>query len=181
MKPVFKIFVILFAVFSLQSCIVSQHPNIAFFDNPYYNYGDAEFVSVNVPIGLAKPFVKKALRDDGESEELISLIKKVKKVKVLTIQNGEPEMLKDFNKYLQSNNYQEWMSVKQDNQNIEIQALQKNDVITKLMLTVKSDKEFVLVDIKGKFTPEDLSNLINMAQKKEIKSIVANAESKNKN
>ena len=62
---------------TLQSCIVSQKPNMGFFDNPHYDYKGAQFTSINVPMFLAKPFVKKALRDDGESEELINLIKKV--------------------------------------------------------------------------------------------------------
>jgi hypothetical protein len=49
---------------------------MGFFDNPYYNYNDAQFMSINVPMFLAKPFIKKALKEDGESEELINLVKK---------------------------------------------------------------------------------------------------------
>ncbi|WP_228411011.1 hypothetical protein [Chryseobacterium taklimakanense] len=60
----------------LQSCVVSKHPNMAFFDNPYYDYKDAKFTSVNVPMWIAKPFIKKAVMEEENSEVLLALIKK---------------------------------------------------------------------------------------------------------
>jgi len=172
-----KIYIIgFFAVLLLQSCIVSRHPNMAFFDNPYYDYGNVEFTSVNVPVWLAKPFVKNALREDAESEEVINLIKKIKKIRVLTVENGDKKMLKDFSQYLSKNNYEDWVTIKHDGQNVNIQALQKGDQINKLMLLVNSGEEFVFVDIKGKFTPEDISKVINAADKNEVASRLKSEE-----
>lgn len=153
----------------LQSCIVSKHPNMAFFDNPYYDYKNASFTSVNVPVWLAKPFVKKALREDGESEDVIRLVKRIKKVNLLTIENGNSEMLADFSKYLQSNKYEDWATINHDGQKVNIQVLQDGDVINKLMLLVKSDTDLVFVDVKGKFTSEDISNIINQASRNDRK------------
>jgi len=168
-----KIYVLgFFAIFFLQSCIVSKNPNMAFFDNPYYDYGNAKFTAINVPVWLAKPFVKNALREDGESEEVINLIKKIKKIRVMTVENGDPKMLKDFSQYLSKNSYEDWVTVKHDGQNVNIQALQNGDQIKKLMLLVNSDEEFVFVDIKGKFTPEDISRMINAANEDELASHV---------
>lgn len=158
----------------LQSCVVSQHPNMAFFDNPYYDYKDAKFTSVNVPMWIAKPFIKKALKEEENSEELLALIKKISDVKVLTIQNGEPNMLADFSNYLTKNNFQEWMTVKKDSETINFQAKQMGDVIKKLLITVKSGNELVYVDVSGKFTPEDISGLINYSEKNDVKKIVSN-------
>ena len=39
---------------------------------------------------------KKALRKDGESEEVIRLIKKIRKVKVYTVQNASDKMVNNF-------------------------------------------------------------------------------------
>ncbi len=167
MKIYFRIVLLLVFVISLQSCIVSKHPNMAFFDNPYYDYGNAKFTSINVPVFLAKPFVKNALREDNESEEVVNLVKKIKKVKVMTIENGDQQMLNDFSNYLLQNNYQDWATIKKDGQKINIQALQDGDVINKLMILVKSDEKMVYVDVKGKFSPEDISNVINAASKSE--------------
>ena len=158
----------------LQSFVVSQHPNMAFFDNPYYDYKDAKFTSVNVPMWIAKPFIKKALKEEENSEELLALIKKISDVKVMTIQNGEPNMLADFSNYLTKNNFQEWMTVKKDSETINFQAKQNGDVIKKLLITVKSGNELVYVDVSGKFTPDDISGIINYSEKNDVKKIVSN-------
>lgn len=165
---------------AFQSCIVSQKPNMAFFDNPYYDVGDAKFVSVNVPTFLAKSFVKKALREDGKnSEEIIALIKKVKKVKVLTVVNGNPKMLADFSKYLNENNYQDWLSVNSNGQKVEIKALQpKEDIIKKLMLTVHDGNNLVFVYISGKFSADDISKIIDGAQKADFAKRLDNSYNK---
>ncbi len=165
---------ILLFILSLQSCIVSQHPNSAFFDNPYYDYKDAKFTSVNVPMWIAKPFIKKALRDEENSDELIALIKKISDIKVMTIENGEPNMLADFSKYLTNNNFQEWMTVKRDKETVNFQAKQKGDVIKKLLITVNSGKELVYVDVSGKFTPDDISRIINYSEKNDVKKMISN-------
>lgn len=156
---------------SLQSCIVSSTPKMGFFDNPYYDYGGAKFTSINVPMFLAKPFVRKALREDGESEELINLIRKISDIKVMTVENGNKEMLTDLTKYLTKNNFEEWMTVKKADETINFQAKQSGDVIKKLMITVHSGKELVFVDVTGKFTPDDISRIINYSEKNDVKKL----------
>lgn len=173
MKKISFLFAAVLFIISLQSCVVSKHPNMGFFDNPYYDYKDAKFTSINVPMFLAKPMVKKALREDGESEELINLIKKVSDVKVMTIENGNKEMLADFAKYLTTNNFEEWMTVKKENETVNFQAKQKGDVIRNLLITVHSGKELVFVDVSGKFTADDISRIINYSEKKDVKKLVS--------
>lgn len=158
---------------ALQSCIVSQHPNMGFFDNPYYDYKDAKFTSVNVPVWLAKPFAKNALREEENSEELIALIKKISDVKIMIVENGNPEMLSDFAKYLTNNNFQEWMTVKKDKETINFQAKQKGDIIKKLLITVNSGNELVYIDLSGKFSADDISKLINYSEKNDIKDKIS--------
>lgn len=158
----------------MQSCIVSQKPNMGFFDNPYYDYGGAQFTSINVPMFLAKPIVKKALREDGESEELINLIKKVSDIKVMTIENGNSEMIADFAKYLKKDNYEEWMTVKKEKETINFQAKQKGEEIKRLMITIASGGELVFIDVSGKFTADDISRLINYSEKNDLRKKVTN-------
>ena len=159
---------------SLQSCIVSSTPKMGFFDNPHYDYKDAKFTSINVPMFLAKPMVKKAMREEGESEELINLIRKISDIKVMTVENGNKEMLTDFAKYLIRNNFEEWMSVKKENETVNFQAKQKGEVIKNLLITVHSGNELVFVDVSGKFTADDISRIINYSEKKDVKKLVAN-------
>ncbi|UFK98655.1 DUF4252 domain-containing protein [Kaistella faecalis] len=158
---------------SLQSCIVSSTPKMGFFDNQHYDYKDAKFTSINVPMFLAKPMVKKALKEDGESEELISLIKKISDIKVMTVENGNKTMLADFAKYLTNNRFEEWMTVKKENETVNFQAKQSGDVIKKLMITVHSGSELVFVDVSGKFTADDISRIINYSERKDVKKLVS--------
>ncbi|WP_374460675.1 DUF4252 domain-containing protein [Chryseobacterium taeanense] len=162
MKTLKNIFFAILAVGILQSCIVSEKPNIDFFQNSEYDFKGAQFASVNVPMFLAKSYIKKALREDGESEETISLIKKASKIKVLTVTNGSREMLNDYALYLNDHHYEEWATIKHDGDNINIRVKQDGDVIKNMLLTVGSDtNEMVFVDVKGNFTPNDISRMIN--------------------
>lgn len=158
-----------FSIFflSFQSCIVSSKPNIAYFKGAKTTNSKAEFTSVNLPLFLAKPIIKKALRNDGNanSKEIINIIRKISKVKILTVENGDSQLVSNFAKYLTDNNYEDWVSIKHDGENVNIKAQKKGDFIKKLMLTVNSGNELVFIDIRGKFTPDDISNLINAANK----------------
>ncbi len=172
MKKLYTIIALALIILSLQSCILSQKPNMSFFDNPSYDYGGTQFTSINVPMFLAKPIVKKSLRDEGESEELINMISKVSDVKVMTIENGNTEMLADFTKYLKKDNFEEWMTVRKEKETINFQAKQKGDEIKKLMITIASGSELVLVDVSGKFTADDISRLINYSEKNDLRNKV---------
>lgn len=162
------------ALLIFQSCIVSTSPKMGFFDNPHYDFSEAKFTSINVPMFLAKPMIKKALREDGDSDALLALVKKIADVKVMTVQNGKPEMLHDLSNYLTKNNYTEWMTVKKENETIDFRAKQNGDTIRRLLITVKSADELVFVDVSGKFTPDDISEIINYSQKKDVKVMVKN-------
>lgn len=174
MKKYFILTAFAFLAFILQSCMVSQKSNVSFFSDPSYHNGGAQLTSINVPMFLTKPIVKKALREDGESEELINMISKISDVKVMTIENGHQNMVADFAKYLKKENFEEWMTIKKENETINFQAKQKGEEIRKLMITIASGRELVLVDVSGKFTADDISRIINYSEKKNIKKIVSN-------
>jgi hypothetical protein len=139
---------------------------MAFFSESGHDFKGAKFVSINVPMLLAKPYIKKALKEDGESEEIINLVKKVSKIKVMTVENGDRQMLKDFASYLNDNNYEEWATIKHDGDNVNIRVKQKGDAIKNMLITVNSDKELVFVDVKGSFTADDISKMIASATDK---------------
>lgn len=166
MKICKTIFLIITVTFFMQSCVVSEKPNIAYFSDSGRDFKGAKFVSINVPLFLAKPYIKKALREGGEDEELIRLVKKVSKIRVLTVENGDRTMLKDFANYLNNNNYEEWAMIKHNGDNVNIRVKQKGDAIKNMMITVNSDKELVFVDIKGSFTADDISRMIASAKDK---------------
>ncbi len=166
MKTLINFFIGILAVLMLQSCIVSGRPNIDFFKQSGHNYKEAKFASFNVPVFLAKPFIKKALREDGESEEVIALIKKISKIKVMTVDNGSKAMLNDYSKYLNNNDFEDWATIKHDGENVNVRVKQNGETIKNMMITVNSDKELVFVDVRGSFTADDISKVINAATDK---------------
>jgi hypothetical protein len=151
----------------MQSCIVSEKPNIDFFQNSQYDFKGAQFASINVPMVLAKSYIKKALREEGESEETINLVKKASKIKVLTVTNGSSKMLSDYEQFLNNNHYEEWATIKHDGDNINIRVKQDGEIIKNMLITVGSNKnEMVFVDVKGNFTANDISKMINTVSDK---------------
>ncbi|MXS72005.1 DUF4252 domain-containing protein [Flavobacteriaceae bacterium W22] len=160
MKILKNIFLFCCTFFLLQSCIVSDKPNIAFFsgDNDFEN---ARFTSFNVPLFLAKPYIKRALREDGESEAAINMVKKVSKIKVMTVENGSQKLFNDYTNYLNSNHYEDWATIKHNGDNVNIRVKQNGDRIKNMLISVNSKKEMAFVEIKGNFSADDISRMIN--------------------
>ncbi|MFN1217019.1 DUF4252 domain-containing protein [Chryseobacterium kwangjuense] len=166
MKTLKNIFLGIFTMLMLQSCIVSRRPNMDFVRHSEHDFKGARFASFNVPVLLAKPFIKKALREDGESEEVINLIKKVSKIKVMTVENGRKEMLNEYSRYLNDNDFEEWATIRHNGENVNVRVKQNGETIKNMMITVNSDKELVFVDVRGNFTADDISKMINAATDK---------------
>ena len=164
------IIILMVVGFFLQSCMVSQKKvHTDFFDNPGFKE-NSTFVSINVPTFLAKSYVKNALREDGESQEVIDLIKKISDVKVLLVESSKTPIKAEFQNYLSNNNYEEWMSVKQQGNLISLNAKQTDDIIKRMIITVNDDNDqSIFVDVKGKFSPDDISKIINATEKNKIK------------
>ena len=156
-----KTILVLCTLFLMQSCIVSEKPNMAFFSKSEYDYKGAKFVSINVPLFLAKPYIKRALREEGDNDAVIAMIKKVSKIKVLTVENGDKKMLKDYAGYLNDNHYEDWATIKHDGNNVNIRVKQKGESIKNMLITVNSDKDLVFVDVKGNFTAHDISRMLS--------------------
>lgn len=162
MKTLKNIFLVILTIGLMQSCIVSEKPNIDFFQNSKYDFKGAQFASINVPMVLAKSYIKKALSEEGESEETIDMVKKASKIKVLTVTNGSKEMLNDYAQFLNNNHYEEWASIKHDGR-----VKQEGEIIKNMLITVGSSKnEMVFVDVKGSFTANDISKMINSVSDK---------------
>ena len=164
-----KYLLLLPILFFLQSCFVSE--------KSLYNEeikGNTTITKVNVPMFLVKPYIKKALKEDGESKEVINLIRKIKRVKVYTVENATEKMATNFSRQSFGNNLQELMSVNSKDSKIKIMsAITDSDTMIKdLLITVRDDKELVYVKVLGKFSLDDISRIAELSKKN--KDTVAN-------
>ena len=156
-------------LFFLQSCFVSE--------KSLYNEeikGNTTITKVNVPMFLVKPYIKKALKEDGESKDVINLIRKIRKVKVYTVENATEKMATNFSRQSFGNNLQELMSVNSKDSKIKIMSADTNSdkVIKDLLITVKDEKDLVYVKIKGKFSIDDVAKIAELSEKN--KETIAN-------
>lgn len=146
----------------LQSCFVSE--------KSLYNQetkDNATITKVNVPMFLVKPYIKKALKEDGESEEVINLIRKIRKVKIYTVENATDKMIADFSKKSFGANLQEFMSVNSKDSKIKILSAETDDpsLIKNLLISVKDNKDLVYIKVKGKFSLDDIAKIANSVDK----------------
>ena len=162
MKTAIKIITAILLMISLQSCFVSE--------KSLYNEeikGNTTITKVNVPMFLVKPYIKKALKEDGESKEVINLIRKIKRVKVYTVENATEKMATNFSRQSFGSNLQELMSVNSKDSKIKIMSANTNSdkVIKDLLITVKDEKDLVYVKIKGKFSLDDVAKITELSEK----------------
>ena len=165
-----KIFFVLLAGMTFTISCSTMRGEQDFFNNQRLK-SEANVTTLNVPMFLVKPFVRRHLKDEGQSEEVLNLVRKISKVRVMTVVNPSAQLSADFNKFLSNNNYEDWFTVNSaDGEKINLHARPKGESINKLVFSVKSADELVLVDVSGLFTPEDLSKLIsNLSQNQEVK------------
>ena len=164
-----KYLLLLPILFFLQSCFVSE--------KSLYNEetnGKTTVTKRNVPMFLVKPYIKKALREDGESEDVINLIRKIRKVKVYTVENATEKMATNFSRQSFGNNLQELMSVNSKDSKIKIMSADTNSdkVIKDLLITVKDEKDLVYVKVLGKFSMDDIAKIAELSEKN--KETIAN-------
>lgn len=164
-----KYLLLLPILFFLQSCLVSE--------KSLYNEetkGNATITKVNVPMFLVKPYIKKALREDGESEQVINLIRKIRKVKVYTVENATEKMATQFSRQSFGSNLQELVSVNSKDSKLKIMsAITNSDTVIKdLLITVKDEKDLVYVKVLGKFSMDDIAKIAELSEKN--KDSVAN-------
>ena len=162
MKSFLKLIAIFTILVSLQSCFVSE--------KSLYNEetnGKTTVTKINVPMFLVKPYIKKALREDGESKEVINLIRKIKRVKVYTVENATEKMATNFSRQSFGSNLQELMSVNSKDSKIKIMSANTNSdkVIKDLLITVKDEKDLVYVKVLGKFSMDDISRIAELSKK----------------
>ena len=164
-----KYLLLLPILFFLQSCFVSE--------KSLYNEetnGKTTVTKINVPMFLVKPYIKKALREDGESEEVINLIRKIRKVKVYTVENATEKMATQFSRQSFGSNLQELVSVNSKDSKMKIMSAITNSEteIKDLLITVTDEKDLVYVKVLGKFSMDDIAKIAELSEKN--KETIAN-------
>lgn len=157
------------SIFLLESCMMSTTNHLSFADTKLESdQYQTQVMKVNVPMWIAKPVAKRALKKEPDGEALALLLDKVKDVRVYTVANSDPKFINTYRQGLRNKNYEDWMTIKKDTEVIQFQAQQNGSTIRRLLVTVASNSELVLIDVSGKFTPEDISSMISYSQSNDL-------------
>lgn len=150
-------------LFSLQSCLIKQGPNMDFLSSSSLD-ADAEIVSMNVPQLMVKSFIAKEAKASND-EALKALSKNIKSVKVMILNQASNSagIRQDFQNFLKKEKMEEYASIINDGDRVSINGLMEKDRVTKLLLGISSHGgEHVFVEIKGKFTMQEIVDAIEV-------------------
>lgn len=150
-------------LFSLQSCLIKQGPNMDFLSSSSLD-ADAEIVSMNVPQLMVKSFIAKEAKASND-EALKALSKNIKSVKVMTLNQASNSagIRQDFQNFLKKEKMEEYASIINDGDRVSINGLMEKDRVTKLLLGISSHGgAHVFVEIKGKFTMQEIVDAIEV-------------------
>ena len=123
-----QLLIILFISVSFTSCFISSSPVSGVIQPNKYNE-ISEVKTIRVPMLIAKPVVKGQLRKEGIEKEYIKLIRKVKKLRVMTGHTKDKNIFK-------VNKGEEWLRVNSKDAQVKIVAKQKGNLIKNLYVYV---------------------------------------------
>lgn len=150
---------------NMQSCIVKKGANMDFAKKSNLSQ-DAEIVSINVPGFLMKTFIRTEIKELQEDDPALALaVKKIKKIKLMTVSNnGKTNLYEQFSTYLENNDFDELVSIYSDGAKISINTKTKGDRIKTIMLGITDEDDYVFVDLKSNININELQNLIEHYQ-----------------
>lgn len=140
-----------FIIVLLSSCAT----NTSF--NTFYqkNQKNSDF-SLGINSALIRGFLP-----DEDYDEVKTLLKKAKNVKILVF-TEESEMVQSrFDKFINRSDFDDLIRIKSDNDKIKIYSLEKKDRIKEIILEISSDGDLILLGLKTNISEKDLNNLLN--------------------
>ena len=152
----------------LQSCASTDYGS--FFEREEYRE-QSNLEVVKIPSFIIRPMLRSELAKEEDGAEVLAIIKKLKSFKMRTGKVNSSQAMVDFNNYLTRQHFDDWVVVKSKDKLVSIRAIQTGDLIKTLFITINTGGEVMLLDVKGNFTVQDITNLINQSDSKLLKKI----------
>ncbi len=116
----------------------------------------------------SKIFKNRADGDDPVAQLSADLIKKIKGVKVLTVEDYSPVDRQEINRFVknakQKNGFEDMFMFKTAGTDIHFLMRDKEDVIQNLVMLISSEEDgLMMINMKSKLKKSEIAELINMA------------------
>lgn len=105
--------------------------------------------------------------DDVEEKEALRLMKNVKQVKVLMLEDSKKLKDKHVNQLftsLRQNSFEDLVQVRDKGSRVNVLIREDNDLIKNLFVLVRDDEEMVMVSMKTKLSMDQINDVINMME-----------------
>ena len=153
MKKVF-----IFSIFILSTIAVNaQDDAISKFFSKYEN--DESFTQVTITARMFSLFTNLDT-EDAQDQEVIDAISKVKGLKILAkdASNGK-ELYDEAFGLIKGKGYEELMTVREENSDMRFMIIEKNGIITELLMIMGGDDEFLILSLVGDIDLKQISKL----------------------
>ncbi len=103
--------------------------------------------------------------DGGTDQELASIVKDLKGLRILTTEVNVDKVYKEANRRINIKEYEELMTVRDKDSNVRFVTKEANGLISELLLLVGGKDEFVMMSFVGNI---DLNKISKLAKKLDI-------------
>ncbi|MEM1321052.1 MAG: DUF4252 domain-containing protein [Bacteroidota bacterium] len=165
-----KQLILAFSLLLLSTAVLAQTRSINRFYNTYKHQEEVRnFALPGWLIRLGATIAKKHV-DEPEAKAALQMAKKVKKLKLLVMENGNPVQQQDLERlYTEARSregFEDMVFVREGNTRVNMLIrTKKDDIIRNLLIMVSEEDQFVMVSLKTKLKIEDLNQLLYSIQK----------------
>lgn len=148
----------LFTLLLLLVCHIGYGQNIDSIFEEFGSEQNAEYVRIS-------PFLRSLEMLFGKRVEGIDILRKVKSLKVLDMDNCSAKIKEHFNRRISKLNhrrYEELIHVNDEGGKVRILMKAKKDTICEFLIICSGNDNCTLIQINGKFIKEDIDGLVAM-------------------
>lgn len=141
----------------LFACLAGHAQGISGIFNEFGHERNADYVNLS-------PFLMKLGNLFAGQDEDAWMMKKVKSMRVLDLEECTPHVKERFHKRVDKLNlkgYDELMRINDEGEKVRVLMKMEKETIRELLLVCTGGEDCTLVQVKGKFTKDDIDSLVN--------------------
>ncbi len=159
-----NLFILFISILTFSISMEAQTFKVNSFYQEYRQYENS--FSLTLPgwlMRLGAGIAKKHVAEDDIAREALSLVKNIRKMKLLVVEDANPISNKSYLnmiQHLDKHAFERLISVRSDGTHVDILVKEKKGKIRNLIVLVQEEDEFVFLSLKTKLKYEDLNKFI---------------------
>ncbi len=163
-----KLLIFIFISLTVNQLAQAQTESIDRFVRKYKRAATGEKVDITVPGWLIRFGTNFIDEEDLEGVDIQAIAKKISEVRIVAIEGGGKLAHADFQNLIndaKEEDFEELLNIRDGGDNVHVMVRERKGFIRDLFIMVQENSgEFVLLDIGGKFTMDDINRAIQDVQ-----------------